>query len=103
MIRYRMVTTAVYGKAREVIDLLMEIDALCEQRGWARWSALAPVAGSNNEFVVETQYPDLAAFEAENRAQLTDPDFMKLFRGMSEYIYPQSSRTELLESVYQIA
>ena len=103
MIRYRMVTTAVYGKAREVIDALQQIDALCEERGWARWNALAPVAGNNNEFVVESDYPDLASFEAENKAQLTDPDFMKLFRGMSDDIYPQSSRTELLESVYQIA
>lgn len=103
MIRYRMLTTAVYGKAREVIDALQQIDALCQERGWARWNALAPVVGHDNEFIVECDYADLAAFQAENQAQLTDPDFMKLFRGMAGYIYPQSSRTELLESVYQIA
>jgi hypothetical protein len=62
-----------------------------------------PLSGANNEFVAEYDYPDLATFQAQGDAAQTDPEFMKIFRGTADLIYPQSARTELYQSAGQIA
>jgi hypothetical protein len=56
-----------------------------------------PIAGNNNELIVEVEYPDLATYQRETEQVYGDAEFMKLIRGLAEITYPQSSRSELLE------
>lgn len=99
----RDICVVQYGKFREFAELAQQLIAVCEAKGWAKPRLLVPTVGLNNEAVYEVEYPDLATFEAENRAQLTDPDFMGPFRASAEYIYPQTSRMEIYEDVFSIA
>lgn len=103
MIRVRAICTVKYGQFREYYQAMQELNAVCEARGWATATLWGPVSGSNNECVAEYDYPDLAAFQAEGDAAQTDPEFMKIFRSIADLIYPQSARTELVQSVTPIA
>lgn len=103
MIRFRAICTVKYGQYREFFRAMQELNDLCEARGWVTANFWAPMAGANNEFVAEYDYPDLATFQAEGEAAQSDPEFMKIFRSTADLIYAQSARTELYESAGQIA
>lgn len=99
----RTVCVVQYGKFREFAELTQQLIAVCEAKGWAKPRLLVPTAGQNNEAVLQIEYPDLATFQAENRAQFTDPDFMGPFRASAEYVYAQSSHVEIYEDAFTIA
>lgn len=99
----RTICVVQYGKFREFAEVAQKLIAVCESKGWAKPRLLVPTAGQNNEAVLESEYPDLATFQAENRAAFTDPDFMTVFRGSADYIYPQSARVEIYEDAFTIA
>jgi len=103
MIRLRAISTVKYGRFREFLEANQDLDNLCKERGWATATFLVPVVGGGNEFVAECEYPDLATFQAESNAQMSDPDYMKIFRGTADLIYPQSARTELYEDAPRLA
>lgn len=103
MIRVRSICTVKYGLFREFLQASEDLDKLCKERGWATATFLVPIAGAGNEFVAEYEYPDLATFQAEGDVQSSDPDFMKIFRGTADLIYPQSARTELYEDAPHLA
>ena len=103
MIRLRCISTVKYGVFREFLEANEDLDNLCKERGWATAAFLVPVVGSGNEFVAEYEYPDLATFQAESNAQMSDPDYMKIFRGTADLIYPQSARSELYEDAPRLA
>lgn len=103
MIRLRAICTVKYGLFREFMQANEELNAVCKARGWSTATFLAPVVGAMNEFVAEVDYPDLATYHRENEAQMTDPEFMKIFRGTAELIYPETARTELFETATHIA
>lgn len=103
MIRLRAITTVKYGLFRDFLEANKDLDKLCKERGWATAKVWVPVVGLGNEFVAEYEYPDLATFQAESAAQMSDPDYMKIFRGTSDLIYPQSARTELYEDAPELA
>ncbi|NUP74352.1 MAG: hypothetical protein HOQ07_06860 [Sinomonas sp.] len=103
MYRLRAVCIVQYGKFREFAGLAKRISDVCEAKGWAKPRLLVPTAGANNEAVLEFEYPDLATLEAENRSQMTDPEFMGPYRESAAYIYPQTARTEIYEDAFDIA
>ncbi|WP_336854259.1 hypothetical protein [Sinomonas albida] len=103
MYRLRSVSIVQYGKFREFAGLVKRLGDVCEAKGWAKPRFLVPTAGPNNEAVIEFEYPDLATLQAENRAQMTDPEFMGPFRESAQYVYPQTSRTEIYEDAFDIA
>jgi hypothetical protein len=103
MVRLRNICTVKYGQFREFAAAMNKLNEECKANGWATSQFLVPVAGANNEFIAETDYADLATYSAENGAQMTDPDFMAVLRSTADMIYPQSSRSELLEDVPDLA
>lgn len=103
MIRVRSICTVKYGKAREFMQANEALNEVCKARGWVPAILFGAVAGAFNEFVVELDYPDLATYEEEFNAQMTDTEFMAIFRGSADLIYPQSGRGELYETVVEIA
>ena len=103
MIRFRSICTVKYGMFREFLQAFEDLDNLCKERGWSTSTFLVPVVGDGNEFVAEYDYPDLATFQAESDAQMSDPDYMKIFRGNADLIYPQSARSELYEKAPRLA
>lgn len=103
MIRFRSICTVKYGMFREFLQAFEDLDNLCKERGWATSTSLVPVVGDGNGFVAEYDYPDLATFQAEGDAQMSDPDYMKIFRGAADFVYPQSVRSELYENAPRLA
>jgi len=103
MYRLSAVCVVQYGKFREYSGLVKRLSDVCEAKGWAKPRFLTRTVGTNNEVVLEFEYPDLASLQAESHAQNTDPEFMGPFRESEQYIYPQSARTEIYEDVFDIA
>jgi hypothetical protein len=103
MIRFRNLCTVKYGQFREYFAACEELNAICRARGWAQATVLTPVAGLDNQVIVEFEYPDIETFNRESTAAQTDVEFMKVFRSTAEMIYPESGRSELLEVATQIA
>jgi hypothetical protein len=97
MIRWRSISTIEYGHFAEALHLCHELTDVCHARSWQAPRILVPIAGNNNELIVEVEYPDLATYQRETEQVYGDAEFMKLIRGLAEITYPQSSRSELLE------
>jgi hypothetical protein len=103
MIQVRNICTVKYGSFREFVHATEELMEICRQRGWAPGNLLTPMAGVNNQVVWQVEYPDLPTMQQENEAAQTDPEFMKIFRSAGELLYPESARTEILETAPHIA
>jgi hypothetical protein len=103
MVRERVVQTVKYGLFREALETLMELNRVCEAKGLRPMTFWAPVAGINNELIIETEYASLADLERETDAFYSDADTMKVWRTAVQYIIEGSGRTELIESAPTIA
>jgi hypothetical protein len=97
MIRWRNISTIEYGHFAEALQLCHELTDVCHARSWQIPRVLVPTAGTNNELIIEVEYPDFATYQRENEQVYLDAEFMKLIRGLAQITYPQSSRSELLE------
>src|SRR2546423_1227360 len=98
MVRFRSIVTVKYGRFADVLRGSEQLNEISRARGWKQAELLVPLAGENNVLVAEYEYPDLATFQRENDGAMGDAEWMKTFRSMADDIYPQSARTELLES-----
>jgi len=80
MIRERMHATVRDLDAwNEYLTLIREIDEIQAAAGRVRSSGVwTQVVGPYNEIVVELDYADLAAYEKETRAAMSDPEIVKL-------------------------
>lgn len=103
MIRFRSVATAKYGHFADVLSLNEALNEVCRARGWPEAKFFVPADGEMNVLVAEYEYPDYAAFEAASNGSMSDPEFMKTYRQIGALIYPQSARSELLESAPHLA
>src|SRR5438105_13718872 len=97
--RVRMISEVKYGEFGAYLETVRRLSKIIEARGWAPCRIMVPTAGRNNEIVVETEYPDLAAFEAENAAFYGDSEAFEAFRAGAEFIVRGSSRTEIYEDM----
>ena len=103
MIRYRNIYTATYGHYADVLSLYEQLNEVSQSRGWRTATFLAPTVGEANVLIAEYEFPDLATFEAESKASMSDPEWMKIYRAIYQHVYPQSARTELLEEAPHLA
>ena len=101
--RFRVISTVKYGHFNEFVSAFKELNEIAGQRGWALGRVMAPLAGTNNQVVVEFEYPDLATFERETDAFFQDAEAMKVWRGTSDVVVEGSGYTELLSDVDLIA
>ena len=98
MIRLRRANTVKDWLFREFLKANEDLNQLCRDHGWATATFLVPVIGGENEFVAEYEYPDFASFLKENAAQMSDPEFLAIFRASADLVYPQSALTELYQN-----
>ena len=103
MYRLVMREEVVYGHFREYLEIANEMRAFAKNNGWAEPTLMAPTVGTMNEAVTYVDYPNLTAFEDESRALQTSADFMKLVRRQSEHVVQGSARSELMETITDIA
>jgi hypothetical protein len=103
MVRHRVIQTIRPGFFREALETLNELNRVCVEKGLRPLTFWAPVAGVQNELVVETDFASLADFEREEAAFYADPDTMKLWRAAAQYVIEGTGRTELIETAPSIA
>ena len=96
MIRERFHFT-VKGLAgwNDALDLIREIDAIQIAAGRATGTVWTQVVGPFNEMVIETDYPDLATYERESEALMSDPAALKLFPRFEELTVANKGYNEL--------
>jgi hypothetical protein len=103
MYRVQQRQEVVYGRYKEVCELVDELNGLLRSRGMAEFRAWSPTFGRGNELILESEYPDLATYERESEAFSSDPEIMKVWRGGASLIIQGSVNTELLEPAPQLA
>ena len=97
--RVRLVSEIKYGHFGDYMATWKQLDSALRERGLRTGRLMVPTAGSNNEVVAEFEYPDLAAFERENKAFYEDAAAFDAFRAGAEFVVQGTSRTELYEDV----
>jgi hypothetical protein len=103
MVRHRVIQTVRYGHFREARDTVEELNRVCREKGLREATCWSPVAGTNNELIIEVEYPTLADFEREAAAFYADSDTMKVWRSAAQYIIEGTGRSELIESAPSLA
>jgi hypothetical protein len=98
MVRNRAIQTIKYGHFKEALEALTELNRVCGEKGLTSSTFWSPLAGINNEIIIETEYQSLADFERDAAAFYSDPDVMSLWRSMSEHVIEASGRSELIET-----
>lgn len=97
--RLRMISTVKYGQFGSYIKTVKQLVQINDARGWAPIRVLVPTVGTNNEVVLEMEYPDLATLQSENEAFYADGEAFEAFRAGADFIIEGSSRSELLEDM----
>src|SRR5207249_668597 len=68
MVRHRLHNTVTLGRFNDALQWARDINAVCKKRGWTEFSVMVPSFGVVNQFILEAEYPDHAAFFRENEA-----------------------------------
>ena len=79
----------------EALDLIREVDEIQAAAGRATGTVWTQVVGQFNEIVIETDYPDLSAYERETAALMSDPAVMKLLARFEEVTVADKGYSEL--------
>jgi len=80
MVRHRMHVVAEMGKYREAMAWISEMNAASRQLGLPEATAWSPISGEFNYIILETEYEDLASFDASQNKFQSDPQAMAVFR-----------------------
>jgi UDP-glucose 4-epimerase len=99
----RAIEVVKYGQFKEYYNIASELMDYSKRQGWATPTLWAPTAGVNNEVIWEWEYETLSDMETDQRKWQTDPGFMDLVRQQAVLVMDGTSRTELLETAYEIA
>jgi hypothetical protein len=103
MYRARFSVEVRYGHFAEYLKIAEQLNEIARARGWAESTFWTPAVGTANEFIAETEYPDLATFEKEGDAFQSDAEVMQLVRSSTEHVVQGSARSELLQTAPQLA
>lgn len=103
MYRARFTVQVKYGHFAEYLKIAQQLNELSKARGWTESTFWTPAVGKANEFILETEYPDMATLEREGDAFQSDAEAMKLVRNTTELVVEGSGRSELLQTAPQLA
>ena len=103
MYRHRFYVQVRYGHFKEMLEAWERLNELARSRGWQESTFWTPAVGTANEFVIETDYPDLATFQKQGEAFSSDAEFMSVFRGTADYVVEGSGRDELYQTAPELA
>ena len=96
MIRERMhFTVKNLAGWNEALDLIREIDEIQAAADRATGTVWTQVVGQFNEIIIETDFPDLATYQRENEALMSDPAALKLFPRFDEITVADKGYNEL--------
>jgi hypothetical protein len=93
----------VYGQYREYLEIAAAVIGLARKRGLPAPTLLAPVTGTANDVIWETDYPDLPAFQRDNGAFYADAELMEQWRRLWQHVVQGSVQDELLQEAPRIA
>ena len=99
MIRERAhVVTRDRAAWHRVVETVEECNRLSEERGWPPSVVWSFVAGRTAELVVETDHPDLAAFQRVHEERHADGGWQILTKPLADALVDEGSYTELLST-----
>ena len=85
MIRYRSHMTVALGRYKDALTWARAINADAKKYGWAESRILAKVTGPSQELILESEYADLAAFDKERVAFMTNAEAMATLRSSIDF------------------
>jgi len=92
------------GKYRDAMAWIAEMNAASRKLGLPEATAWSPISGDFNTIVLETEYADLATYDASLTKFQSDPHAMTVFRRGSEWgSHSHWPKDEVLTSAAQIA
>jgi hypothetical protein len=97
--RFRLIAQVRYGQFGDYLKTWKKLDAIIRDRGWVTARLLVPTTGRENEIIAEFEYPDLAAFESENKAFYADEEAFQAYRAGAAFVIQGTARSELYEDV----
>jgi len=104
MVRHRMHVVADLGRYRDAIAWISEMNAASRKLGLPEATAWSPISGDFNYIVLETEYADLATYDASLNKFQSDPQAMTVFRRGKEWGSPSHwPKDEVLASAPTIA
>jgi hypothetical protein len=99
MYRARAIVQVKFGRFKEYAEICEQVNQVARARGWAESTFWVPTTGTVNQVIIETEYPDLAAFQREEAAFYSDSEAMGLIARAVECLVEGSGRTELIEPI----
>jgi hypothetical protein len=102
MVRARFIVQVRYGHFAKYLKVGEQLNEIARDRGWAESTFWVSTVGLANEFIAETEYPDLATFEREGEAFQSDAEVMKLVRSSADLVVQGTGRSELLQAAPQL-
>ncbi len=104
MVRHRMHVVADLGKYRDAMAWVAEMNAASRKLGLPEATAWSPISGDFNYIILETEYADLATFDASLTKFQSDPQAMTVFRRGKEWgSHSHWPKDEVLTSAAPIA
>ncbi len=104
MVRHRMHVVADLGKYRDAMAWIAEMNAASRKLGLPEATAWSPISGDFNYIILETEYADLATYDASLNKFQSDPQAMAVFRrGMDWGSHSHWPKDEVLASAATIA
>ena len=103
MVRARFIVQVRYGHFAEYLKALEQLNEIARARGWVEGTFWVATAGTANELIAEVEYPDLVTFDREGQAQSSDADWMTVIRSTADMVVQGTGRSELLQTVPQLA
>lgn len=97
MVRHRLHSVVTLGKMNDALQWARDMNEVAAKRGWPQARVLMPGFGKVNSMILETEFPDLAAMEAHDKAFYADAEAMKVFRKGVELNAPGSHPWDELE------
>jgi hypothetical protein len=103
MYRQIMREQVIYGHFREYLEVVREMVAYNNSKGWTPMVLFGPLTGANNDMVYHADYPTLADLEREMKEVMGDATFMGLVRRQAAHVVQGSSITEILMTIDDVA
>lgn len=85
MVRHRMHLVAGLGRYRDALKWVADLNVERRRLGLSEVTAWAPIQGDFNCLVLESEYADLAAFDAAQEKFSSDSQTMTVFRRGNEW------------------
>lgn len=80
MVRSRFHTTVTLGRFNDALTWARAMNADAKKNGWAESRMMVPNSGPVNRLILETEYPDLAAYDKQQQEFFANAAAMKTFR-----------------------